>query len=153
MHSADLALRSAAISQLVLLAAVLLRAHWRHPVGPLGALYLMGIAAYLLCPPVARHWHLGWTEFIFFVGCFGAAVYFRLFSRAMFGDSFRLWPESISCHSACGRMVLQVRVNAVPETLVSCWPESSVSRWLPKLLYHAVPGTFVLRCLPETFDS
>lgn len=92
MHSADLALRFAAISQLVLLAAVLLRAHWRHPVGPLGALYLLGIVAYLLCPPVARQWHLGWVEIIFFIGCFGAAVYFWLFSRAMFNDSFRLHP-------------------------------------------------------------
>ena len=92
MHIADIALRFAAVSQLVLLAVLLLRAHWRHPVGPLGALYLYGVIAYLLCPPVARDWHLGWLEVFFFVGCFGAAVYFWLFTRALFNDSFRFTP-------------------------------------------------------------
>lgn len=70
MHIADIALRFAAISVLMLFAALLLRAHWRRPVGPLGALYLFGIIGCLLCPPIAREWNLGWVEVTFFIALF-----------------------------------------------------------------------------------
>lgn len=58
--------------------------------GPLGALFCFGVASYLMCPPMARTLELGVVELPFFFGCFGAAVFFWLFSQNLFNDGFRL---------------------------------------------------------------
>jgi len=147
MQTADIALRFAAISQLVLLAALLLRTHWRQPVGPLAALYLFGVVGYLLCPLVARHWHLGWVEVIFFIGCFGAAVYFWLFTRAMFEDSFRLRPyHAIAILAVVGFALVQ-RYAATPDTLFG--PDPSAGRKIYAVIPQILSLCFVLLALTQ----
>lgn len=147
MQTADLALRFATISQLVLLATLLLRAHWRQPVGPLAALYLFGVIGYLLCPLVAREWHLGWVEVIFFIGCFGAAVYFWLFTRAMFNDSFRLRPyHAIAILAVVGFALVQ-RYTATPDTLFG--PDPSAGRKIYAVIPQILSLAFVLLALTQ----
>lgn len=147
MHIADIALRFAAISQLVLFATLLLRAHWRHPVGPLGALYLLGIVGYLLCPPVARDWHLGWVEVIFFIGCFGAAVYFWLFTRAMFDDSFRLRPYHALAVLAVVGFGLAQRYAASPEAVFGI--EASAGKKIYSVIPQILSLCFVVLALTQ----
>ncbi len=92
MRTADLILRIAASAQLLLLALLLLKEFWRTAVGMLGALFAFGVASYLICPLLARDWRIGAWENLFLFGCFGVAVFFWLFSRALFDDRFRLNP-------------------------------------------------------------
>lgn len=147
MHIADIALRFAAISQLVLFAALLLRAHWRHPVGTLGALYLLGIVGYLLCPPVARDWQLGWVEVVFFIGCFGAAVYFWLFTRAMFDDSFRLRPYHALAVLAVVGFGLAQRYAASPEAVFGI--DASAGKKIYSVIPQILSLCFVVPALTQ----
>ena len=90
MAIADLILRMASVVMLAFLAIVWWRDLRGHLAGPLLAVFCFGVASYLLCPPLARTWQLGLIEVPFFIGCFGAAVFFWLMSRALFDDAFRL---------------------------------------------------------------
>ncbi|MDE0942267.1 MAG: helix-turn-helix domain-containing protein [Alphaproteobacteria bacterium] len=77
---------------LTFLAMLWLRDTHKSLPGRLAALFLFAIVSYLLCPPLDRHWQLGILELPIFFGCFGAALFFYLMSRAVFDDQFRLRP-------------------------------------------------------------
>jgi AraC-like DNA-binding protein len=81
--------RFAAMGPLLLLAALLVRTYGRLPIGWLGALYLVGVIGYLLCPLVVGRWHFGLWVIPFLVGCNGVAGFFWLFTRALFVDGFK----------------------------------------------------------------
>lgn len=85
----DLILRFAAIGPLLLLAALLLRSYPRLPVGWLGALYILGVVCYLLCPLVVGDWDFGPWAIPFLAGCYSVAAFFWLFTRALFVDGFK----------------------------------------------------------------
>lgn len=93
MHSADLLLRFAGVTILTFIAILWSREFGRRPAAVAVALFCFGIVSYLLCPLFDRLWSLGPLEVPFFFGCFGAAVFFYLMSRAIFDDrfQFRLW--------------------------------------------------------------
>ena len=118
---------------------------WRHSVGPLAALYLFGIIAYLLCPPIARHWHLGWVEIIFFIGCFGAAVYFWLFTRALFDDSFRLRPAHALPVIAVVGFALVQRYAAAPDIVFGL--EASAAKKIYSVIPQILSLSFVVLAL------
>ncbi len=90
MSVTELVLRMASVTLLAFVAILWLRDSRGNLVGPMGALFCFAIASYLLCPPLYRHWQLGVLEAPFFFGCYGAAVFFWLMSRAIFDDGFRL---------------------------------------------------------------
>ena len=92
MASAELFLRLNGAGMLAFFAVLWWRDCRGQLTGPLGALFCFGVASYLMCPPMARAWELGVIEAPFFFGCFGAAVFFWLFSQALFDDGFRLRP-------------------------------------------------------------
>jgi len=97
MTSVELGFRIAAVALLAFTLTVWLRDLRNRLVGPLGALFFFCVISYLLCPPLARDWQLGVFEIPFFIGCFGAAPVFWLFSRAIFDDQFqvRWWHGAI----------------------------------------------------------
>lgn len=92
MDSIDLILRFAGITMLAFIAILWLWNAHRTVTGLLVALFCFSIASYLLCPPMVRHWQLGVIELPFFAGCFSAALFFYLMSRAIFDDQFQLRP-------------------------------------------------------------
>ncbi len=90
MANAELFLRLSAVGILAFFSVLWWRGCRSQRAGWLGVLFCFGVASYLLCPPLARIWQFGVIEAPFFFGCFGSAVFFWLFSRALFEDSFRL---------------------------------------------------------------
>jgi AraC-like DNA-binding protein len=86
---ADLALRSASVMLLLLVAGLLLRDHPNQTAGRLGTMFAIGTAAYALCsaPQVADQqtwWHAPLLAL-----AAGNAVVFWLLARALFDDTFR----------------------------------------------------------------
>ncbi len=83
-------LRGAGIGLLVL-AIVLLVRDFRHTAaGRLGAVFLVSVVAYILCPVMAVRWHVAWWGLPVYLVCFTIAGWFWLFARAWFVDDFRL---------------------------------------------------------------
>lgn len=90
MSSAELVLRMAGVVMLSFVALLWLRDARDRLAGLMAALFCFGVISYLLCPPLVRDWQWGILEAPFYFGCFGAAVFFYLMSRAFFDDRFRL---------------------------------------------------------------
>ncbi len=90
MSGAELVLRISAVLILAFVAILWLRDARKRLTGVLVAVFMFGVISYLLCPPLDRHWQFGILEVPFFIGCYGAALFFYLMSRAIFDDGFRL---------------------------------------------------------------
>jgi AraC-like DNA-binding protein len=76
---------------LLALAIVLLVRDFRHTAaGRLGAVFLVSVIAYILCPVMAVRWHVTWWGLPVYLICFTIAGWFWLFARAWFVDDFRL---------------------------------------------------------------
>ena len=86
----ELGFRVSAVALLVLVMLVWLRHLRLQLTGLLGAIFFFCVISYLMCPPLDRYWDFGIFEIPFFVGCFGAAPAFWLFSRAIFDDRFSI---------------------------------------------------------------
>ncbi|MEQ8697002.1 MAG: AraC family transcriptional regulator [Bauldia litoralis] len=83
-------LRGAGIG-LLILAAVLLIRDYRHTVaGRLGAVFVLSVVAYIVCPLMVVRWHIAWWGLPVYLVCFTIAGWFWLFARAWFVDDFRL---------------------------------------------------------------
>lgn len=82
-------LRGADIGLLVLAAVLLVRDYRGTVAGRLGAVFVLSVAAYVLCPVLAERWHVGWWGLPVYLVCFTVAGWFWLFARAWFVDDFR----------------------------------------------------------------
>lgn len=92
IETADLFLRFAAIGVLALLTIQFAR-HWRHAwLGPVGALFSLGIASYLVVGSALLHPHLGWAHDILLFPAVAIPLLLYLFSRALFDDDFAPGP-------------------------------------------------------------
>jgi len=92
MSTVEIAIRFSGVTALAFIAVLWLRDVHGKQLGILVALFCFSIASYLLCPPMVREWQLGIIEVPFFIGCYSAAVFFFLMSRAIFDDQFQLRP-------------------------------------------------------------
>ena len=94
MLQLDPVFRGGASALLLLLSALLWRDARRVPAGWLGALFALGVAAYVGCSapgfaPRAVHWHAP-----LLAPCLGNPVVFWLFAAALFDDDFKpRWPH------------------------------------------------------------
>ena len=86
----DILFRGSGAGIAILEALILLRSPATHHVRRLGAVFAVSVAAYLLCPLVAGRWGLGLWALPMLLLCFTVTVWFWLFSRAWFDDTFRM---------------------------------------------------------------
>ena len=92
MELIDHLLRFAAITQVLSLAALLIKDLRASLVGRLGALFALGVAAYLVCSSPDLSGGLRTWGFPVLILCIGNPLFFWLFARALFDDEFRLTP-------------------------------------------------------------
>jgi AraC-like DNA-binding protein len=90
MEDFDLVLRIVASTLLVLFASVLGWNQRHRAIGPLGALYLFSIFAYLWCPRIEEFWDIGPVKYLIFAGCYSVPALFWMFAASLFDDAFRL---------------------------------------------------------------
>ena len=89
MHTVDLILRFAAIAQLALIAAILLKDHRDKLSGKLAAPFALSIVCYLLATPALRYWQWDEWSYPLLAGASAAPVLFWLLAKSLFEDSFR----------------------------------------------------------------
>ena len=89
MHTVDLILRFAAITQLALIAVLLLKDHRDKLGGILAASFALSIVCYLLATPAIRDWQWGAWSYPLVAGASAAPVLFWLLAKSLFEDSFR----------------------------------------------------------------
>jgi AraC-like DNA-binding protein len=89
MHTVDLILRFAAITQLALIAVLLLKDHRDKLGGILAAPFALSIICYLLATPAVRYWQWGAWSYPLVAGAGAAPVLFWLLAKSLFEDSFR----------------------------------------------------------------
>lgn len=92
MESIETLLRTAGIVIAMLVAVLLLRDAGRTLVGRLGALFSLGVAAYLVCSSPGFHGLSPYIHLPTLALCVGNPVFFWLLARALFDDEFRLLP-------------------------------------------------------------
>ena len=92
MELLDHLLRFAALAQVLFLAGLLVKDGRSGLVGRLGALFSLGVAAYLVCSSPDLGGGLRMWGFPILLLCIGNPVFFWLFARALFDDEFRLSP-------------------------------------------------------------
>lgn len=85
---AEIMLRGAAASLLLMLAALLWRDHRGHAAGRLGAAFAFGVAAYALCAATGMHAALGLFAAPVMAVASANNFVFWLFARALFDDGF-----------------------------------------------------------------
>lgn len=83
-------LRGAGIGLLILAATLLIRDHRHTVAGRLGAVFVLSVVAYILCPVMVVRWQIAWWGLPVYLVCFTIAGWFWLFARAWFVDDFRL---------------------------------------------------------------
>ncbi len=92
VQTIDLILRFAAISQFIVVAAVLLKAHRDKPAGILSSAWALSVACYLLAAPIYRDWQWGPWGLPVLAGAMAGSVLMWLAARALFEDDFTLRP-------------------------------------------------------------
>ena len=90
MHTLELFFRFAAISQLVVLAVVLVKEHRGRTSAMLIAAWALSGACYLVVVPAYRDWHWEIWSYVFITGAIAWPVLFWLVAKALFRDGFRL---------------------------------------------------------------
>lgn len=96
MHTVDLILRFAAITQLALIAILLLKDHRDKLGAKLAACFALSVICYLLKIPAVRHWQWGEWSYPLIVGTGAAPVLLWLLAKSLFEDSFRFqWHHGV----------------------------------------------------------
>lgn len=83
-------LRGAGIGLLALATILLIRDYRHTAAGRLGAVFVLSVIAYILCPLMAARWQVAWWGLPVYLVCFTISGWFWLFARAWFVDDFRL---------------------------------------------------------------
>jgi AraC-like DNA-binding protein len=89
MSAPELAFRVAAVTQLVLVTAMLLRHREKSAGYRYAAILACGISAYLLAPLVMRHWHWGVWGYPIILLAIVVPALFWYFANAVFVDDFK----------------------------------------------------------------
>lgn len=90
MATLELFFRFAGLSQLLVLAIVLIKDHCDKIGGVLIAIWALSGACYLAVVPVFRDWHWVAWSYIFLIGSLAWPVLFWLVAKSLFDDGFRL---------------------------------------------------------------
>ncbi len=103
----DLALRGGVVLLLLFLAAVLLRDHGRSTAARIGALFAVGVAAYVVEAATGFAWPPAAWQAPMLALAAGNAVMFWIFARALFDDEFKLrgWHGAVWCLLAGAALV------------------------------------------------
>ena len=90
MDTLELFFRFAGISQLVVLAVVLIKGHRDKISALLIAAWALSGACHLIVVPAIRDWHWATVSYLFMIGSVSWPVLFWLVSKSLFQDNFKL---------------------------------------------------------------
>lgn len=114
MPALEVMLRTAAVLSCLLLAGLLLGAGRRHSARWLGALYCLGVAAFVLTSAREAGQFLGHWRYPLVLLCVTKAAWFWLFAKSLFADDFRLRPAQLGIVASVGVYGLWQQLAYVP---------------------------------------